>query len=224
MLTLSQSAIIEKNKLVSDGAFLILLEIKLTTGEYIRLVRNTEDIKWRVIGADEHGTAYDLWTAFPFTVDTVSEDSKGELPTVSVKVSNVTGALQYYLENGSGGVGCTVGLYIINSKDAQTDLPAMVYEIYEVTSVNVNANWVSFNLGAGYPQMARRPERRILKNFCPFKYGGIECGLPASVKLTYPTCDKSLANCRERQYNPAQGRFEIRFGGEPTIPIGGLYV
>lgn len=52
MLTLSQAAILEKNKITSANVWLILLEISIsatTAGQLptvLRLVRNTENIVW----------------------------------------------------------------------------------------------------------------------------------------------------------------------------------
>ncbi len=202
MLSLSAVATLEKNKLHSDGAWIILLDIAIPNMETIYICRNTEDITW-------NGTKY---IAFPFSLGDVSEDNKGTLPSVELKVSNVTRQLQYYLEQGSGGVGSLVTLRVVNSKylDLTT---AEVEEMFSVTSTTVSAQWVTFKLGINYPSGARRPLRRFLKNFCPFKYKGIECG--ATSALT--SCRKTLTECRERNNS-------TRFGGEPGIPSGGFYI
>lgn len=211
MLQISASAIIEKNKLSQDGAWLVLLEINMKNVAPIRLVRNTDKITWR--GMD--------WTPFPFDLDDLSEDSKGELPSLAVKVSNVTRALQYYLEAGQGGVGATVNLYVINSKHLDLWDPE-VEENFEVVDTSTNCQWATFSLGAGYPLLARRPERRIMKNFCQFQYGEVECGVNSVVKTQYPTCQRTLTDCRIRAPRNPDG--SLRYGGEPSIPQGGLYV
>lgn len=206
MLSLSAAAIIEKNKIAADGAFLVLLEIVLTTPAItLRLVRNTDEITWRG----------QTWTPFPFDLDDVTEDSKGELPSITIRVSNVTRIIQYYLEQGNGGVGATVTLFVVHSKNLAS-AAAELEETFEITDSSADANWVTFSLGAGYPLMARRPEKRMLKNFCPFEYGGIECSVSAATKAAYPACQKTLLQCRERNNS-------ARYGGEPSIP-GGLYV
>lgn len=207
MLNISAAAKIEKNKLAADGAWLVLLEIIIPVlNETLRLVRNTDDITWR---------GY-TWTAFPFVPDEISEDSKGELQTLAIKVSNVTRTVQYYLEQGEGGVGASVKLYVIHSKHLNLTT-AEFEETFEITSTSADAHWVTFSLGPGYPLMSRRPERRILKNFCPFEYGGAECAVSAFVKLSYPGCNKSLVACRERGNS-------VRYGGEPSIPAGGTFI
>lgn len=202
MLTLSTAAKLLKNELHSDGAWLLLLEVQVKGLETIRVCRNTDDIEWNGF----------TWIAFPFDLGEVSEDSKGTLPKVELKVSNVTRTLQYYIEQANGGVQSTVILRVVHSKHLDLTSPELE-EMFSVTGVSVNAQWVTFSLGMNYPSGARRPLRRYLKNFCPFKYKGIECGSTAS----YATCDKTLVQCRER--NNA-----VRFGGEPGIPSGGMYI
>ena len=46
MLSISQAAKLEKNKIEGDTAWLILMEIYVTPSIILRLVRNTEDITW----------------------------------------------------------------------------------------------------------------------------------------------------------------------------------
>jgi len=210
-LPISAAAIIEKNKLVGEGAWLVLLKIEIPNVATLHLVRNTDPITWRGIE----------WTPFPFELDDSSEDSKGELPSLTIRVSNVTRSIQYYLEQGQGGIGSTVTLYVVHSKHLDQWDPE-VEEVFEVIDSGTNSQWATFSLGAGYPTMARRPERRIMKNSCPFKYGGVECGVTAAVMNVYPTCNGTLSDCRQR--GPRNPDGSLRFGGEPTIPQGGLYV
>jgi lambda family phage minor tail protein L len=203
MLTLSDVAIIEKNKLHSDSAWIILLDIVIPgIPEPVQICRNSENITW-------NGSKY---TAFPFELGDVTEDNKGSLPSIELKVSNVARSMQYYLEKGGGGVKSTVILRVVNSKHLDVTNPE-VEELFMVTSMKVDAKWVTFKLGVGYPSGARRPLRRLLKNFCPFKYKGIECGCMSSLT----TCNHNLADCRVRGNSK-------RFGGEPGIPSGGFYI
>ena len=52
----------------------------------------------------------------------------------------------------------------------------------------------------------------MMKDYCPFKFKGIECGYKGAASK----CNKTLKRCRELGNNE-------RFGGEPSIPQGGLY-
>lgn len=207
MLTLSQAAILEKNKIASANVWLILLEITIpptTTGQLptvLRLVRNTEDIVWNS----------QLWTAFPFELDPPKQSSNGELPNFTVRVSNITRTVEGYLEQAGGGVGSDVRIMVIMSEHLDIRTPELD-EQFSVQSVSYDESWVSFTLTGAVNLFRRVPLRRFLKNFCPFQYKGPECKATSS----FPDCNKSLSNCR------ARGN-ETRFGGEPAIPQGGIY-
>ena len=207
MLTLSQAAIIEKNKINSDNAWLLLLEITIppTAAEVpivLRLVRNTEDITWNRL----------LWTAFPFELDPPKQSGSGELPNFTVRVSNVTRTVEGYLEQAGGGVGSQVRMMVVLSGHLDQATPELDEE-FSVQSVSYDENWVSFTLTGAVNLFRRVPLRRFLKNFCPFQYKGPECKATSG----YSSCNKSFADCK------ARGN-ETRFGGEPGIPQGGLYV
>lgn len=201
MLNLSSAAIIEKNKLTSDGAWILLAEIYVMPGVILRLCRNTEDITWNG----------ETWTAFPFELEAPRQSGGGEIPNFTVKVSNVTRTIEGYLEQAGGGVGATVRLMVIMSNHLDLTSPELDEE-FSVQSTSYDEQWVTFTLTGAVNLFRRVPLRRFLKNFCPFQYKGPECKSSSNL----PTCDKSFAACKERG-NAA------RFGGEPAIPQGGLY-
>ena len=204
MLRLSNAAILEKNKLSSDGVWLVLSEIQLSQDVVIRVVRNNEDITWNK----------QVWTAFPFELDEIKETMK-ELPEIPVRISNITRTMQKYLEMCNGGVGAAVILRVIHSKHLDISA-AELEEIFTVLSTTTDLNWVTFKLGSETPTMLRFPGRRILKDYCPFPYGSIECAVADKIKEQYPSCNKTLGDCRKRNNS-------ARFGGEPSIPQEGLY-
>lgn len=207
MLTLSQAAIIEKNKINSDNAWLILLEITIPPTAHevpivMRLVRNTEDIMWNGLS----------WIAFPFELDPPKQSGTGELPNFTVRVSNVTRTVEGYLEQAGGGVGAQVRMMVIMSDHLYKTTPELDEE-FSVQSVSYDENWVSFVLTGAVNLFRRVPLRRFLKNFCPYQYKGPECKATSLL----PDCNKSYADCKARNNR-------TRFGGEPGIPQGGLYV
>lgn len=204
MLTLSAVAKIEANKMHGDGAWLILLEIQIPNVDTIYLVRNNENITWNSIE----------WIAFPFDLDDIKETSDGEIPSVILKVSNVTRAMQGYIENANGGVGSVVILRIVHSQHLDLTEPE-IEEEFVCLNTKCDNQWIDFELGIGEVIQKRFPPKRYLKNFCPFKFKGIECGLSSLVVGT--TCDRTLSMCRD--YGNS-----TRFGGFPAIPQGGLYV
>lgn len=201
-LNLSAVAKLEKIKISSDGAWLVLLEIKISETQVIRVVRNTEDIEWNGL----------TWYSFPFDLEDITEDSQGEIPTVTVKVSNVTKTVQRYIEETNGAVGANVTLYVVHSKHLDYSVPE-IEESFTVRSIKCDPYWVSFTLSGDFPTLRRIPETRYLKDYCPFKFRGIECGYKQEDDAE---CNKTLDDCRKLDNS-------LRFGGEPSIPEGGSF-
>jgi lambda family phage minor tail protein L len=196
----SLAARLEKNKMASTAPFLLLVEVRATDTEIIRLVNNNEDIVW---GGQE-------WIAFPVKPGDISDDTKS-LPQVNLLVSNVNGLVQSYLEEYDGLTDREVVLRIVHA--AHLDLnEAEIEETYTIQKVDYDEEWVTFVLGGENIQYLRFPPRRYMQRFCAFKYKSVRCGAVSSL----PTCDKTLQACRDR--NNA-----IRFGGEPGMLAGGLY-
>lgn len=201
MLDLSNVAILEKNKLASDGAWIILVEITVSPGLILRLCRNTEDIVWNG----------ETWVAFPFELEPPRQSASGEIPNFTVKVSNVTRTVEGYIEEAGGGVGAQVRLMVVMSEHLDLTTPELDEE-FSVQSTAYDEQWVSFTLTGAVDLFRRVPLRRFLKNFCPFQYKGPECKAASAL----PECDKSFSACQARNNS-------ARFGGEPAIPEGGMY-
>ena len=209
MLTLSAASIIEKNKIWQQSAWLTMLEIQDNRlPEYLRIVCSNKNVIW---GGHE-------WVAFPFEISSVKQ-TKSEVPKVPVKISNITRAIEQYIEMFDGFIGDTVILRVINTAGATlyddvytVTTDAVVEETFVVQSVSSDAMWATFNLGGSLPIMQRFPARRILKDFCPFVYKGIECAATSNEVA----CPKTLVACRARNNS-------TRFGGEPAIGYGGIY-
>ena len=197
MLALSEASIIEKNRLTTDGVWLLAIEAQIPDNT-LYLVNNTENV---ALGGKEY-------TAFPFSLEDITEDGK-ELPNVKLTVSNVTGTIQHYVEenNGLGGMKVVLRVYHTRIPDV-----AEVEEHFVVTGVTCDVEWVTFTLGTDFSFTRRFPPVRMMKDYCPFKFKGIECGYKGSAQK----CNKTLKRCRELGNN-------TRFGGEATIPQGGLY-
>ena len=201
MLTLSAIAKREKNKLSTDSAFLILLDIVLGD-EVARICYNTENITW-------NGNVYQ---AFPFDLGDIREKTDGSDPSVTVKVDNVSQALQYLVEDADGANGTEVILRVVNTLAMENTAPELE-ERFVVTKTDVNQQYITFTLGTEYSARTRRPVRRYMKSSCPFKYKGVQCAAVSS----YGTCNHTLTDCRLR--NNSQ-----RFGGFQGIDQKGVYI
>lgn len=197
MLSLSTASILEKNKVATDSAWLMLLDIEYEAN-HVRLVHNTENIEFQ-------GNTY---IAFPFSIADINENST-DLPNVKLSVSNVTKTIQRMAENNKGFTGAKVKVSIINTNVKDI---ADLEEHFVITGANATAEWMEFTLGTDFSFARRFPLIRIMKDYCPFKFKGVQCGY----KGNQTECNKTLSRCRELGNS-------VRFGGEPTIPQGGLY-
>lgn len=239
MLPLSTVAILEKNKLSSDGAWLVMLEVQLqnlsadyadyidseqpvigtgnATALTIRVVRNNEDIYWNG----------NTWVAFPFVLDEIGESTKGELPQVAVRIANITRTMQQYVEASDGGVGATVIVRVVHSSQVKIGSKEGAYysatatpEIeltFAVTATSCDAQWVTFTLGLEYPTMLRFPQKRVLKDWCHYpEYKGIECGA-AAVSTIVTTSVGSMIAAAESTAGIIEG---ATITGNVNIPAG----
>lgn len=199
MLQLSDIAKMQKNKVSSDGAFLVLLDVMLKDGRVERFVRNNEDIYW-----NEH-----LYSAFGFTIGNVDENSNDELPSLDIAIPNDGYMMQAYLEEYLGGTGVRVTIRVVNSKTL--DEPNPYFEsTFAVIDTKIDAQWIRFTLGSDFPMTRRIPHRKYMKESCPFKFKGIECGYNGT---DYDRCNSTFADCKLR------GNTQ-RFGGEPGLQVG----
>jgi lambda family phage minor tail protein L len=199
MRIVSSAFIAEKNKVATASATIVLLEIQLDALT-IRLAANNEDILWNS----------QTWQAFPFEIDTLDEAGQGEIPSIVVKVSNETTEIQQYLEAEDGAQGAAVIIRVINT-EASSSTEAELELNLVLETVDWDEHFISFRLTGPNCLSRRVPDRRYLKDFCPFTYGGIRCGVTAATMVTYPTCNGTRANCIERGNS-------TRFGGFPWMP------
>lgn len=214
-MTLSAGAFIEKNRLSTTFAWLVLLKVTMPDATVLRIVANSENVTWPVVSGN-------LYTAFPFELDEIGEDSTGDVPSIGLKVANVARVLEPYLEDQEGLVDSTVVIRIVNSMHVTTatftgtDNPSPEIELtYQITATNSDSMWVTFTLGSLNPWNKRFPRNRIWRNTCRFKaFKGSLCKY-AGVETT---CNRTLETCRETMAN------SINFGGAPGVGSKGLFV
>ena len=215
-MTLSATAFIEKNKLATNYTWLILMDITLPDTSVIRICGNSENVTWPVSGGN-------VYTAFPFDIAEIGDTSKGEVPSVNIKISNVTRSMEPYLDTYDGMIGSTVKLYVVNSKNVTTPSlgagvnnanPEVELE-YEIISSGSDSMWATFTIGAANPFNKRFPRNRIMRNLCRYKaFKGDQCQYVGA----QTSCDRTLDTCRNTMLN------EEHFGGFPGVGSRGVYV
>ncbi|MCK4522083.1 MAG: DUF1833 family protein [Nanoarchaeota archaeon] len=200
-MSISAEAKLEKNK-ISGDVWIILIELQFTPT--YRICKNNEDIVWPTAGGN-------TYIAFPFELDAKTDTSKGEIPSVQIKISNVNRLMQSYAEQSGGAVGSTVILRLVHSEHLDLADPE-IEETFIITKVDTDNMWVYITLSLLNPFLLGFPSQKFIKNFCRFKFKGTRCGY-AGVAVT---CDHTLTDCQSKGN-------ELRFGGFPAIPIGGIY-
>lgn len=209
---LPASVIIEKNRLSTENSWLTLLDVVLPDDTPLYLVCNNEDITF-------NSTVY---TAIPFKIEPTKENSKGQIPTLTLSISNITRAMQTYIEENSGGVGSSVKVRVINNMDlsGSTDYSELEAD-FTVLGSNCDTQWAVFTLGAGSPLNKRFPLYRYLANHCRFQFNNLpgkeglspECGYSG----VETTCNRTLSDCQARSNSS-------RFGGFLGLSKGGVRI
>lgn len=198
MKTLPASLILEKNKIATANAWLVLLDVVLTDDTELFLVKNSENITY-------NSQAY---TAIDFEIDSTKESSSGEIPTVTLRVSNITRVLQAYLEDLGGAIGSTVTVRVVNAAHLAEDYTELEMT-YDVLKTSSNAQWVTFTLGAPNPLRRRFPLYRYIADHCAWTFKGAECGYAGAAS----TCKRTLPDCQAKSNSARFGGFKGLSGG-----------
>jgi hypothetical protein len=207
MKELNQEVIEFNNSLSGDGAILFLLEIVFSEENTIRITNNNQNVEY------DNKT----WYATALKVGTIIDSTVGETaPQLEVQICNVDRLLNAYMSQYKGGTGTLVRLYIIMHKDGEaiaTESDQLkVYEEFVITSATADAFWVTLRLGSPAVLSKRIPQDRYLKDYCPFKYKGVECGYSGPLA----SCKHNISDCRAHNNSS-------RFGGEVIIFGDPLY-
>ena len=196
--TLPAYAITEKNKLAQAGAFLNLVQIDITGESAIRLAQNTEDVSW-------DGETYSAW---PMQLGEVQENLTGRTGTTTLKLSNVTRALEPYLQDHAGCVGAVVTITVVHS-DHLAEATPVLSDVFTVLDAQSDENWVAFTIGGSEPFSRRFPRDRYISTVCRHVFKGPLC-LYAGADAT---CDHTLVDCKSKLN-------QVQYGGSPGIAEG----
>jgi len=192
---------LEKNRLYSGGAWIVLLNININDTYYVKVCNNNEDITF----------GGNLYYAFPFSMEVITlEDSKGEINDITLKVSNLTGIIMNYIEKTDGAINSTITISVVSSKHLEE--AAVFEEMMKIASISYDDSWIELKLSADYITSFRIPIRTYKRDFCDYQFKSVECGYSG----TETECNRSLTRCRALGNN-------IRYGGEPTVG-GAFYV
>ena len=167
------------------------------------------------------------YSPFPITHDTMKEGADGDLPTLTMTVSNVSREIAGILESYNGLIGQKVKVMLVlmtenQETDPQHPLSAILEWDFKITSMALNAEAASAQLGDISLYEVNVPKNRISKRYCRFKYRDDQCGYMGE----FSNCDKSLEGpmgCKAHSFDSPD--HPNRFGGFPGAPTkktGGL--
>lgn len=208
MLSLPAGLVSAKNSWQGEGVIIPVIKVEIPNILVIpmRLCANEVDIAWK----DPSTGTVENWIAFPFEIDDFGDPSKGELPSVQLRVCNIGRSVQGYIDEADGGLDATVTLHVINAADLSEESTYITMQ-FGVSGTSCTDEWVTFTLSAMDFWRLSFPKNKCLKNFCRFKFKDVFCGYTGAETI----CDRSLSRCRALN-NAA------RYGGFPSIGYDGL--
>lgn len=152
----------------------ILLDIMLPTP--LRLV--SDNIEWTYNG--------NTYTPFPFQIDGIEESTKGEIPRVTLSVSNVTNLIASVIQEDIDNtpVKISVVRYGENTADIEFNFVA--------NGVSYSEEWLTFELTAPVNFVKSFPSMKY-SQVCPFVFKGWQCKYSGN----QTACDHSASRCKE---------------------------
>lgn len=154
---------------------------------------NNDKIVMRVAGwqTTGHAAGLKVFWSVPYERDDI-EDSSDKRGAVNTRITigdagNTIGSIMAKTD-GMIGLGVSIGMALVDHDDALTvaDGTIVVFEpdiLYDFVVNAATHDGINFSvtLAIDTPLEWKYPENAMLKNVCPFKYGGPECGYSGSM-------------------------------------------
>ena len=201
-----------KNALATGSRFVWLYEIEVPTATptRYRFCAQTEPVTFR----------NNDYSPFPITHNVMKEGATGDLPNLTMTVSNISREIAGTLESYNGLIGQAVKIMLVlavNSYDTAPQFPeqAVLEWDFKITSMSIDAQAASATLGDISLYEVNVPKNRISKRYCRFKYRDADCGYTGELS----NCDKSLEGPMGCKAHGADSDdHPERFGGFPGAP------
>jgi phage-related protein len=199
----SVATAIEKDRIYSDKAFVLLLEIVATdySGtvlETLRFAKNSENVVYQ-------GNEY---IASNFTVkqemDSISD------PRLTITAEDPSGIIRDRLEIYSGAIGFNVSCLVVNTGNIAQP-PEVQYD-FKIIQATQNGYQVSFTLGIDNPLAQRFPNRLQYRDQCTKQYKGPLCkysGSMTSCDYTRTGSNGCVAHGNESNYGGFPGLLNL---------------
>jgi len=193
-LSIPPSIISAKNKIDADGAWLALIDVVVSPTITHYICSNTEDIVF-----DGH-----TYRALPFEFDPQSSGTDGALPSINLKVTDVSGAIQNDFDEAGGCVGAEATIRIYNSAHptANNEELSVTYSVIGAkVGLSNKGTFIVISLGPSSILRRRFPKHRTLEDHCEWaeyfgKSVGVECGYDESA---FSSCSGTYEACTARE-------------------------
>jgi lambda family phage minor tail protein L len=139
------------------------------------------------------------WNPFPVQVGSVDENNRGNLTQVSVTVTNITRDVQAAIELYDGLIGMDARVMLAHVARIPTGIPTFEAK-GSILASSATAESAVFEVGVFNLFQAHFPLKRMMRDFCHWKYDSPGCGYDTTRGGALPTCSKKMegANgCRE---------------------------
>lgn len=193
----------QKNTLAITEPWCYLFVVQISDTEALYLTNHSESI---VYGGH-------TYKPFPVAVGEIKEDSRGNLESVNLAISNINRMAMAYMELNDALLGRDVWIYIIN----KLDLTQVVdLGVYQITEASADQDTATFTLGHYHFFNLKFPRNRYIKGRCRFVFKSAECGYSDG----HETCDKTLLGNTADNPGCKYHNNTSRFGGFPYLASG----
>lgn len=206
MKNLPLNLLIEKNKLFTSSAWLILLKIVFPSDvsqDILYLANNNEDITFE-------GQVY---TASSFKLSVAKSNSKGKLSSLQLSIVNVDRLIQQKIEQYNGGLGAVVTITVVNTSylnptGEDIEKYKELQQVYDVIGCTSDEQWVTWTLGAPNPVQVKLPLYSFSPVYCQWEYRGMICKYAGAEPSGETTCNHTLEACEARNNQKRFGAFK----------------
>uniref|UniRef100_A0A6M3L9P4 Putative tail protein n=1 Tax=viral metagenome TaxID=1070528 RepID=A0A6M3L9P4_9ZZZZ len=205
---------------------LVVINASYSGSDYYYYVKNNQNIVGYSLNASGTVVATETeYTGLDVGLGAFKTDISGEIPSMTITVSNTDRVVESLIQTRNYLRGCTVYYLKCFAKHLPSgatayhvgtspDRYAVIKDKLYIDSVASDEQAVTFTCKPKFAIKYAMIPRRAYSRECAWsfndRYLGSEC-LASVLVASYPTCDGTLDNCRER-YN------EERFGGFAAIP------
>ena len=161
-------------------------------------------------------------TFYPYPIQHggIESNSDGNLPSMALQLSDITGLVGRYMFQGRGLSGEIVTIWLVHEDHLDTPLAHSRWEL-TATDIAPARQDVGVSLQAQNPAAQKIPAEVFSRRICPHVFGEeLSCAFPLYVGG--PTeCDKTLGQCRKHGATAAASGYPLlwprHFGGHPGI-------